>query len=91
MAYVIKSRNAIDTDYTPRGGALEFIYTTDNEVIIEGPAETGKTLAACWKVHTIACKYSGSQLAIVRKTYKDMHGTVLQTFNEVIKGAPVVA
>ena len=89
MPYVIKSRNSIDTDFTPRGGALEFMYATENEVIIEGPAETGKTLAACWKIHAVACKYPKAQLAIVRKVYRDMHGTVLQTYNNVIEGAPI--
>lgn len=88
MTYVLRTdyQNAI---YTPFGGAAELMYATDHETIIGGPAETGKTLAACWKLHILASKYAGSQWAIVRKTYKSMHGSVLQTFGRVIKGAGV--
>lgn len=88
MTYVIKSdyENAI---YTPYGGAEELMYCHDPEVVIQGPAETGKTLAACWKAHIIASKYPKAQGAIVRKTQKAVYGSVLQTFERVIEGAPV--
>lgn len=75
--------------YTPYGGAAEFMYCHDNEVIIQGPAETGKTLAACWKAHLLASKYPGAQGAIVRKSQKSVYGSVLQTFDRVRAGAPV--
>lgn len=88
MPYILKTdyQNAI---YTPYGGAAEFMYCHDHEVIIQGPAETGKTLAACWKAHLLASKYPGAQGAIVRKTQKSVYGSVLQTFDRVIAGAPV--
>ncbi len=88
MTYVIRTDfdNAI---YTPHGGAEAFIYCHDPEVIIHGPAETGKTLAACWLLHITAAKYPGAQLAIIRKTQKSVYGSVLQTWDRVIKGAPV--
>jgi phage terminase large subunit len=88
MTYMIVSdfENAI---YTPYGGSEELIYCHDPEVIIQGPAETGKTLAACWKAHILASKYDGCQGAIVRKTQKSLYGSVLQTFERVIDGAPV--
>jgi PBSX family phage terminase large subunit len=73
-------------DYTPYGGAKKFIYCHDHEVIVAGPAETGKTLAACWKVHILASKYPGCQGAIVRKSQKSVYGSVLQTFDRVIAG-----
>ena len=75
--------------YTPYGGARKFVYCHDYETIIQGPADTGKTLAACWKLHIIASKYPGAQLAIVRKLQKSVYGSVLQTFDRVIAGAPV--
>lgn len=76
-------------DYTPYGGAADLMYCTDHEQVIAGPAETGKTLAACWKAHILASKYPGCQGAIVRKTQKSVYGSVLQTFERVIKNAPV--
>ena len=79
-----------DSVYTPRGGCEEFLYCKEPEFIAEGPAETGKTLAACWKIHMLASKYPGLNGAIVRKTQKSIYGSVLQTFDRVIKGAPVI-
>lgn len=86
--YVIKS-DLTNSEYTPRGAAAELIYSHDPEVIISGPSETGKTLASCWKLHTMMVKYPGAQAAIVRKTFKSMPGSVLQTFAKVIKDSPV--
>ena len=86
--YVIKSDLA-SSEYTPRGAVETFIYSHDPEAILSGPSETGKTLGACWKLHTIMTKYPGAQAAIVRKTFKSMPGSVLQTFAKVIKDSPV--
>jgi PBSX family phage terminase large subunit len=80
---------ALAAAYRPRGGCEALIYSHDPEVILSGPAETGKTLAACWKLHLICSKYPGTQAAIVRKTYKAIAGSVAQTFERVIAGFPV--
>lgn len=91
MPYILKEvDNAEAAAYTPYGGAAEFLYCHDPEVIIHGPAQTGKTLAACHKIHIIAGKYPGAQIAILRKTQTDVYGSVLQTFNRVIAGSPVM-
>ena len=76
--------------YRPHGEIAEFMQCRDPEVIISGPAETGKTLACCWMLHLMADKYPGAQLAMVRLTYKSMPGSVLQTFEKVIEGTGVV-
>jgi phage terminase large subunit len=65
--------------YTPYGGCLDFFYSREPEVIAHGPVQTGKTLAACWNLHILCCKYPGAQLAIVRKTYKSLLASVYQT------------
>jgi len=91
MSYALQEvREAGQAIYTPYGGAAEFLYCHDPEVIIHGPAQTGKTISACWKIHIIASKYPGAQIAILRKTQTDVYGSVLQTFNSVIKGSPVM-
>jgi len=90
MGYTIMAgENIKDANYAPYGGALDLMYSHEPEVIIAGPAETGKTISACWKVHLLCSKYPGAQLAIVRKTQKSVYGSVLQTFQRVIAGAPV--
>ena len=82
--------NLQEADYTPYGGCKEFMYCKEPEFIAEGPAETGKTLSACWRIHLMALKYAGCQGAIVRKVQADVYGSVLQTFQRVIEGAPVM-
>jgi phage terminase large subunit len=90
MSYQIHAgEGQTDTVYTPYGGCAEFMYCKEPEFIAEGPAETGKTLAACWKIHMLALKYPGLNGAIVRKTQSSIYGSVLQTFQRVIDGAPV--
>jgi PBSX family phage terminase large subunit len=90
MSYkILAGENVSNADYKPRGGCADLIYSHDPEVIAEGPAETGKTLASCWKLHLLASKYPASQWVIVRKTQRDLYGSVLQTWERVIKGAPV--
>jgi phage terminase large subunit len=90
MSYTLEfDPTATVTDFTPYGGNADLMYSHDPEVLVEGPAETGKTLAACWKSHLIASKYPGAQGAILRKTQASIYGSVLQTFQRVIAGAPV--
>jgi len=90
MSYqVLAGETLTETDYTPYGGCNDFFYCKEPEYIAEGPAETGKTLAACWKIHMLAMKYPKLNGAIVRKTQASIYGSVLQTFQRVIEGAPV--
>lgn len=73
------------------GSAVKLLASTEHQIIIAGPAETGKTLACAEKLHRLCLKYPNTQAAIVRKTYTSMPGSVLQTFGHVIKGSGVKA
>lgn len=61
------------------GAAKEFVSYQGAEAIIHGPAETGKTISALWKLHLCALKYPGSSIVIARKTLSSTYSTVLQT------------
>jgi len=76
----VPADSTLEGAYLPKGAAKELWSNHDTEVIIEGPAETGKTLAALHKLDAVAWKYPGAQIAIVRKTYRSMPGSVLQTY-----------
>ena len=92
MTYQVRTGIGLqEAIYTPYGGCEDFMYCREPEYIAEGPAETGKTLAACWKIHLLALKYPKLNGAIVRKTQTSIYGSVLQTFERVIEGAPVEA
>lgn len=68
-----------------RGAARELWACHAHEVIISGPAETGKTWAALHKLDMLLWKYPKAQAAIVRKTYKSTVSSVLQTYaNKVV-------
>lgn len=68
-----------------RGAARELWGCKDHEVIISGPAETGKTFGALHKLDALMWKYNGAQAVIVRKTYKSCVSSVLQTYkNKVV-------
>ncbi len=73
-------------EYTFRGANLKLQTHDAHEVIIAGAAETGKTVAALYKLNRLAWTYPGSQWAIIRKVRHDMDGSVLQTFRDRILG-----
>lgn len=61
------------------------------EFMLEGPAETGKTVATLNLVHNLARKYANARGVIVRKTHVDMESTVLDVFKrEFLNFAPDV-
>jgi len=73
-----------------RGAAKEFQDLIAREVIIEGPSETGKTLAILTRIHKLALKYP-IQVLIVRKHLTNVYKSVLQTYEKkVVCGDPRV-
>lgn len=83
MGYIVERGNGGISLY---GGNLEFFRYRGPEAIVSGPADTGKTLALCLKVHLCACKYPKANILILRKTQISTYSTVLQTFKEQILG-----
>ena len=76
-------------EFTFYGGAREWTCYHGPEAILHGPAETGKTLSALWKVHLCALKYAKASIVILRKTQTSAYSSVLQTYiNKVLMEAP---
>ena len=67
-----------------RGGALALWRCKDPEVILSGPADTGKTFAGLHKLDALMWKYPGAQGAIVRKTQKSLYGSVCATYQNKV-------
>jgi len=79
--------------FTFYGGAREFAMYLGPEAIIHGPAETGKTISALWKLHCIAQRedYPNASIVIARKTQTSIYATVLETYkNKVLLGQPEI-
>src|SRR3990167_4390180 len=75
-----------DRTFTFYGGAREFARYHGPEAICHGPAETGKSLSALWKLHLCALKYPGASIVILRKTLTSTYSTILQTFANKVLG-----
>jgi len=69
-----------------RGGALEMWESEAREILIEGPAGTGKSLGCAWKVHGRAVEFPGSRHLIVRRYREWMSETILSLFDEDVMG-----
>ena len=70
------------------GANQELISSIDPQVIISGPADCGKTIAALTKLHRIAWDNPNAQIVIVRKIRADVYSSVLETFNKKILPFP---
>lgn len=70
--------------YTPYGAAKKLWGCKDEEILIEGPAGTGKSRALLEKIYLMMMKYPGSRALIVRKTRTSMTDSVLVTFEEKV-------
>lgn len=70
--------------YQPRGAALDLLYAHEPEVLIEGPAGTGKTRAGLTKLHLCLAKYPGIRALMVRKTRESQTESTLVELEEAI-------
>ena len=68
--------------YTPYGAAQTLFYCRDNEVILEGPADTGKSRAVLEKLHICMSKYPRSRALMVRKTRASLTDSAMVTYEE---------
>ena len=87
-ATLIPRTNKPPTDdnrpYLPWGGTRELMSARDNEVLIEGPAGTGKSRAVLEKVHAICERYPGARVLLVRKSRASMTESVLVTWESLV-------
>jgi PBSX family phage terminase large subunit len=70
--------------YEPRGGAKELLVSRSAEVLIDGPAGTGKSLAMLFKIHLAALAVPGLRALLVRQTHASLTGTTLVTFERAV-------
>lgn len=73
--------------FQPYGAAVHLWKCKDPEVIISGPAETGKTRTCLEKLDALLWKYPGSRAIIIRKTHKSLKTSVLLTYERKVLGA----
>lgn len=81
-----RRRAAVQPERVPqfRGAAARVQSITATEWMIAGPAETGKTFAALWRLDTLLRTTPKASYALVRKVAADIGPTVLRTYQRVI-------
>lgn len=83
-----KLRRAIKHVYSPRGGCLELFSSKQEEILVSGPAGTGKSRACLEKILAICLGTPNVRALMVRKTQRSLGSTALVTWrNFVIKEA----
>jgi PBSX family phage terminase large subunit len=70
--------------YQPYGAAEDLLYCRDPQVLLSGPAGTGKSRACLEKLFICARKYPGMRGLIVRKTRESLTETALVTWEEKV-------
>lgn len=70
--------------YAPRGLAKRLFSTRDGEVLMAGPAGTGKSRACLEKLHAMALLNPGMRGLIVRKTLTSLGTTALDTWRKFV-------
>jgi phage terminase large subunit len=70
--------------YAPRGVARTLFTRRDPEILLSGPAGTGKSRACLEKLHLVACKYAGMRGLLLRKTHASLTSSGLVTFKQKV-------
>lgn len=70
----------VEPDYVPYGGCEDVLYAKEPEVLIAGPAGTGKSMACLYKLFTIADGIPGCRCLICRKTRASCTESALVTW-----------
>jgi phage terminase large subunit len=70
--------------FEPRGAHIDLMRCRDTEVVAVGRAGSGKSLAACWKLHLTALKVPNLCALMLRSTHISLTSTTLITFQRQV-------
>ena len=76
----------LEHTYTPRGVLKDLFTCRASEVLVAGPAGTGKSMACLQKLHMAALVNPGMRGLIVRKTLASLGSTALVTWRTRVVG-----
>jgi phage terminase large subunit len=68
-----------------RGASFALGACRDREVCLDGPAGTGKTVGALYKIHRLLCLYPGTRALVARKTNTALSGSAMITYRDNIR------
>ncbi len=76
--------NEVVVRYTPRGAAMAAFLMRDPELVLSGPAGTGKSRSILEKVHLALLKYPGARALMVRKTRRSLTESGMVTYERKV-------
>lgn len=76
--------------FAPQGRIVDVLYAKEDEVIVDGPANTGKSRGILEKLHLICTKYPGARCLIVRKTRASLTQSAMVTYEQFVAPAPPI-
>jgi phage terminase large subunit len=71
-------------EYQPKGACRELFVSTDVEVLLDGPANTGKSRACGEYLYNLAERNPGCRLLAARKTRRSLSESFQVTFEELV-------
>lgn len=77
--------------YNPRGSAVTVLEAQDPEVLVSGPAGTGKSRACLEKLHILCLGVPGIKILAVRKTAVSFSATGMQTYKLHVAAKSIAA
>lgn len=72
--------------YNPRGAAASIFTMQDPQIVLSGPAGTGKSRAILEKVHLACLKHPGLRALMVRKTRRSLTESAMVTYEKHVLG-----
>lgn len=84
MTTALAPANQIVETYRPYGGNREIFRSRQPELLLSGPAGTGKSRAALELLNLIATNYPGSRQLLLRKTRRSLTESGMVTFEQKV-------
>lgn len=78
-------------EYRYRGAAKDVMYCRDPEVLVAGPAGTGKSRACLEKLHITAARFPNTRILVCRKTQVSLAPSALKTYREWVAKEDLIA
>lgn len=78
------NRPSVELNFEPRGAALQLFFEFGQEVVLSGPAGTGKSRPSLERLNRCAHKYPGMRGLVVRKTRTSLTESAMTTFERQV-------
>lgn len=76
----------VSLPYRPRGASARIFRCYDPEVLLDGPARTGKSRGVGERILDLATNFPGARIAVIRKTRASLSESFLQMWEDRVLG-----